>query len=45
MAPLGVTGCSQEMTKVSLPFESAVKFATALDTANRVSIAKCAHIL
>ena len=37
MAPLGVTGCSQEMTKVSLPIESAVKFATALDTANRVS--------
>ena len=37
MAPLGVTGGSQEMTKVSaLPMESVTKFVTALDTANRV---------
>ena len=39
MAPLGVAGGLQEMTKVSsLPIESATKFVTALDTANRVSI-------
>ena len=43
MAPLGAIGGPQEMTKVSLPIESAVKFATALDTANRVS--ECAHVI
>ena len=44
MAPLGVNGGPQEMTKVSsLPMESAVKFVTALDTGNRVS--ECAHAI
>ena len=35
MAPLGVTGGSQEMTKVSSLLTESM-FVTALDTANRV---------